>query len=100
MILNLKKFNTSVESPHFKMELFKNVTNMIYKNVDREDGYFIITVYPGHQAFLKFLWKFTYQFTAMPNEYADAITKTLKSSFALLRKFGHFSAEYVDDTYL
>ena len=34
MILNLKKFNTSVEAPHFKMESIKNVTSMIHRRMD------------------------------------------------------------------
>ena len=34
MILNLKKFSTSVEAPHFKMESIKNVTSMIHRRMD------------------------------------------------------------------
>ena len=53
MILNLKKLNTSVEAPHFKMESIKNVTSMIHKNawmasVDLNDAYFAIPIHPDH----------------------------------------------------
>ena len=90
------------------MESIKNVTSMIHKNawmasVDLKDAYFTIPIHPDHQALLRFLWYDTYQFTAMPNGYADAMrvfTKILKPPFALLRKFGHLSVVYVDDTYL
>ena len=108
MILNLKKLNTSMEAPHFKMESIKNITSMMHKNVwmaseDLKGAYFTIPIHPDHQALLRFLWYDTYQFTAMPNRYADAMrvfTKILKPSFALLRKFGHLSMGYVDDPYL
>ena len=49
MNLNLKKFSTSVEAPHFKMESIKNVTSMIHKDlwmasVDLKDAYFTIPI--------------------------------------------------------
>ena len=108
MILNLKKLNTSVEAPHFKIESITNITSMIHKNswmvsVDLKDRYVTIPTHSDHQALLRFLWYDTYQFTAMSNGYSDAMrvfTKILKLPFTLLRKFGHFSAVYVDDTYL
>ena len=97
-----------MEAPYFKMESVKNVTSMVHKNawmasVDLKDAYFTTPIHPDHQALLRFLWYDTYQFTAMPNGYADAMcffTKIIKPPFALLRKLGHLSVVYVDDTYL
>ena len=44
-----------------------------------------------------------YMFKVMPNGYADAMrvfTKLLKPVFSQLRKIGHLSVVYVDDTFL
>ena len=46
-------------------------TSMIHKNswmavVDLKDAYFTISVYPDHQALLRFLCYDTYQFISMP----------------------------------
>ena len=81
---------------------------MVHKNawmasVDLKDAYFTTPIHPDHQALLRFLWYDTYQFTAMPNGYADTMcffTKIIKPPFALLRKLGHLSVGYIDDTYL
>ena len=96
MILNLKKLNTSVEAPHFKMKSIKNVTSMIHKNswmelVDLKDACFTISMYPDHQTLLRFLWYDTYQFISMPNGYTDTMrvfTKNLKPPFALFKSLG------------
>ena len=56
-----------------------------------------------YQKSQKFLWDLPYQYTAMHNGYTDAMrifTKILKSPFSLLRKLGHQSVVYVDDTFL
>ena len=59
VILNLKKSNTSVEAPQFKLESIKNVTSMIRKNswmasVNPKDAYFTIPIHPDHQALVRF----------------------------------------------
>ena len=56
-----------------------------------------------HQKFQKFLWDLPYQYTAMPDGYADVMRifiKILKPPFLLLQKLGYQSAVYVDDTFL
>ena len=108
MILNLKARNFSVNAPHFKMESIHNVIHMVQHNswmssVDLKDAFYSIQVKMKHQKFLKCLWDLSYQYTAMPNGYADAMrifTKILKPPFSLLRKLGHQSVVYVDDAFL
>ena len=92
MILNLKVLNLSANIPHFKMESIHNVIHMLQRNfwmvsVDLKDAFYSIPVKIEHQKFLKFLWDLPYQYTAMPNGYADAMrisTKILKRTFSLL----------------
>ena len=108
MILNLKKLNSAVNSPHFKMESIKNVINMVHQDawmasVDLKDAFSSVPIHPNDQKFLKFFWETPYKFVAMPNGYSDAMrifTKILKPPFAQLRKMGHLSVIYVDDSYL
>ena len=108
MILNLKKLNSTVNSPHFKMESIKNVINMVHQDawmasVDLKDAFFSVPIHPNDQKFLNFFWETPYKFVAMHNGYSDAMrifTKILKSPFAQLRKMGHLSVIYVDDSYL
>ena len=107
MILTLKALNLLVNAPHFKMESIHNTIHMLQHNswmasVDLKDVFYSIPV-KIDQKFLKFLWDMPYRYTAMPNGYADAMRifkKILKSPFSLLRKLGHQSVAYVDDTFL
>ena len=108
MILNLKKFNIFVDSPHFKMESIRNVISMVHKgvwmaSVDLKDAFFTVPINVHDQKYLKFIWDRPYAFAAMPNGYSDAMrvfTKILKPPFAVLRQAGHLSCVYVDDSYL
>ena len=108
MILNLKALNFSVNAPHFKMESIHNVIHMVQHNswmvsADLKDAFYSIAVKMEHQKFLTFPWDLPYQYTAMSNGCADAMrifTKILKPPFSLLRKLGHQSVVYVDDTFL
>ena len=107
MILNLKALNFSVNAAHFKMESIHNVIQMVQHNswmtsVDLKDAFYSTPVKMEHQKFLKFPWDLPYQYTAMSNGYADAtriFTNILKPPFSLLRKLGHQSVVYVDDTF-
>ena len=108
MILNLKKLNTFVDSPHFKMGSIRNVISMVHKGVwmasaDLKDAFFTVPINVHDQKYLKFIWDRPYAFAAMPNGYSDAMpkfTKILNPPFAVLRQSGHLSCVYVDDTYL
>ena len=60
MILNLKKLNTFVDSPPFKMESIRNVVSMIRKvvwmaSVDLKDAFFTVPINVHDQKYLKFI---------------------------------------------
>ena len=108
MILNLKNLNEFILSPHFKMDSIYTVINMIKPNVwmasvDLKDAYFSVPINEKHQNFFKFMWKVPYKFLGMPNGYGPAMlkfTKIMKPPFSFLRKKGHQSVVFVDDSYL
>ena len=108
MTLNLKALNLSVNAPHFKMESIHNVIHMVQHNscmasVDLKNAFYSIPVKIEYQKSLKFLWDMSYQYTAIPNGYTDAMrifTKIMKPPFPLLQKLGYQSVVYIDDTFL
>ena len=108
-ILNLKYLNEFVEYKHFKMESLEDVFKIIKKDVwvasvDLKDAFFTIPVHILHQKYFKFEWfNQFYKFLGMPNGYSDAMrifTKMLKPVFGYLRKQGHLSVVFVDDSNL
>ena len=90
------------------MESIKDVLNMITPNcylasVDLKKAFYTVPIFEPHQNYLKFYWDGPYKFKVMPNGYSDAMrtfTKLLKPPFSLLRRKGHVSVVYVDDTLL
>ena len=107
MILNLEKINKFVNYKHFEMESI-NVINLIKPNVymasiDLKDAFFSVPIHYDHQKYLKFIFGNLFQFTSMPNGYGPAmriITKISKVPFWHLRRQGHNSVVYVDDSYV
>ena len=73
-------------------------------SIDLRDAYYTIPVARDHQQYLTFSWKGVYYcYTCLPNGYSQApyiFTKLVKVPFGYLRKQGHSSAVYIDDTYL
>ena len=109
LILNLKKLNAYIRHVHFKMESLSDVLNMFQKgawmaSVDLKHAYYSIPICREHQNYLTFVWQGVYyKYTCLPNGYSQApmiFTKLLKNPFAYLRKLGHLSVIYIDDTYL
>ena len=109
LILNLKQFNHYIQYKHFKMENLQDVLDLMkpgvwMASIDLCDAYYTIPVNSDHQKYLTFSWRGTlYCYTCMPNGYSQApyiFTKILKVPFAYLRKNGHSSVVYIDDTYL
>ena len=91
------------------MESLEDVFKIIKKDVwmasvDLKDAFFTIPVHILHQKYFKFEWfNQFYKFLGMPNGYSDAMrifTKMLKPVFGYLRKQGHLSVVFVDDSYL
>ena len=73
-------------------------------NVDLKDAFFTVPVHNLHEKSFMFEWiQKIYNFVGMPNGYSDAMrifTKILKPVFEHLRREGHLSVIFVDDSYL
>ena len=109
MILNLKSLNTEVSYNHFKMETLAVALQLVTKDcymtsIDLKDAYYSIPIHVDHRVMLRFEWKTElYEFNAFPNGLAMAprkFTKILKPAFATLRKKGHSSTSFLDDSLL
>jgi hypothetical protein len=109
MILNLKKFNESVQYDHFKMENLVSATNMIKRNcymasVDLKHAYYSVSIKKEFRKYLKFIWRDNlYEFTCFPNGLSNCpryFTKLMKPVYATLRAQGFLSASFIDDCYL
>ncbi len=109
LILNLKNLNKAVIYKHFKMESLKNAMNLTTQNcyfasIDLSQAYYACPVHPDHQKFLKFFWKNKlYKFVCFVNGLAEAprkFSKIMKVPFSYLRKMGHASVAFIDDSLL
>ena len=109
LILNLKTLNLSVAYHHFKMETLQAAIQLMSQgcflaSVDLKDAYYSVPVAREDRKYLRFIWKgHLFQFTCLPNGLAEAprkFTKLLKVPFAHLRKQGHLSSAYIDDSCL
>ena len=109
IILNLKDLNQHVEYHHFKMETLIDAIRLMTPNCfmasfDLKDAYYSVPIAKPHQKYLKFAWEGSpYAFTCFPNGFASCprkFTKLLKPVYAVLRKLGHISSPYIDDSYL
>ncbi len=106
LILNLKKQNTFIVNEHFKIEDFRNVCNLIQKDmflatIDIKDAYYFIPVAHEDRKYLKFRWKGKlFQFTCLPFGLSTApriFTKVLKVVAKYLRVQGVICSIYLDD---
>ena len=109
VILNLKRFNDCMEKIHFKMETLKAaITNIqqgdYFGSIDLKDAYFSVPIADCDRKYLRFVWNDKkYQFYILPQGLACSprvFTKLLKPVYASLRKSGHFSTPYIDDSLL
>lgn len=105
-ILNLRKLNLFVESPHFKMETIKNVSDLVTKDcfmavVDLKDAYHAVPMGEISQKYLKFRWNGQlYTYTCLPFGFSLApylFTKLTKPIVAKLRSQGVIVLAYLDD---
>ena len=73
-------------------------------SIDLKDTYYSVPIYEEHKTLLQFKWKGqVFEFSALPNGLALAsrqFTKLLKPIFASLRKRGHISKSFLDDSLL
>ena len=107
--INLKKLNSFINAPHFKMEGIHTLKSLLQKGdwlvkIDRKDAYFSVPISKEHMKFLGFQFrdKF-YQFNCLPFGLASApwvFTKTLKPIAALCRELGIRLIVNIDDILL
>ena len=110
LILNLKRFNETVEYHHFKMDSLRNIIQLMEPNcymaasIDIKDAYYSFSIKPADRKFLCFTWKgILYDFSCLPNGLSSAprkFTKIFKVPLTYLHKLGHISLGYLDDFYL
>ncbi|WAQ97754.1 POL-like protein [Mya arenaria] len=110
VILNLKHFNVDfMEHTHFKMETLRNAVNAMKKkcyfgSVDLSEAFFSIAVRSEDRKFFRFWFNGKkYQFRALVMGLTSAprvFTKIMKPVFGTLRKQGHISTAYIDDSCL
>ena len=108
LILNLKKFNESVEYHHFKMDSLNTITKLVSKNcfmasIDLKDAYYSVPVRKQDRKLLRFQWNdIMFEYTCLPNGLSSSpriFTKILKPPLAELHKKGHISLAHLDDIY-
>lgn len=109
MILNLKNLNLEIVYHHFKMDTLNCALKLITKNcfmtsIDLKDAYYSVPIAEGDRKFLRFWWGAQlYEFNCLPNGLSLAprkFTKLLKPVFSTLRKEGHVSTAFIDDSLL
>ena len=73
-------------------------------SVDLKDAFYSVPISSSHQKYLKFMWDGQlYKFVCFPNGLAccpHMFTKLFKPVYAHLRRQGHESSGYIDDSYL
>lgn len=109
LVINLKKPNEFVDCPHFKMEDYRIVCNIMQKDcfmgsIDLKDAYHLIAVHESHRKYLRFKWKDElYEYMCLSFGLSTAprvFTKLLKPVIFHLRKLGFLSCIYLDDILL
>lgn len=108
-VLNLRRLNKYIVAPHFKLEDYRSVKNLITKDsymacIDLKDAYFVISISKKHRKFLRFKFNNTlFEFCCMPFGLCIApfvFTKLLKPVNFKLRSLGFESVNYLDDYFL
>ena len=106
LILNLKKFNDSVQYEHFKMDNLTSATQMMTRgcymaSVDLRHAYYSVPIKAEYRRF--FFLNSNYQYTRFPNGLSNCpryFTKLMKPVYATLRSQGYLSTSFIDDSYL
>ncbi|KAJ8980208.1 hypothetical protein NQ317_002221 [Molorchus minor] len=105
-ILNLKRLNTHVDTPHFKMDDYRTVSKLMAKGsymttIDLKDAYFLIPIAKEHRKFLRFEHRgHMFEFSCLPFGLSSApycFTKLLKPVMELLRSEAISCVNYLDD---
>ena len=105
-VFNLKSLNNFINPPHFKMEGFHTLKEILKKGdfmgkLDLKDAYTSVPIALKDRAFLRFLWKGQkFQFSTLPFGLSTApfvFTKLLKPVAGHLRSQGIRLVIYLDD---
>lgn len=105
-ILNLKKLNTFIQAPHFKLEDYRTVLKLLNKSyflskIDLKDAYYLVPIRKKDRKYLRFRFNnILYQFNSMPfglNIAPYIFTKILKPVVKILRLRGIVTIFYLDD---
>lgn len=108
-ILNLKDLNSYIEPPHFKLEDWRMVVQLMLPNVfmatlDIEDAYLLVKIHPSFRKYLCFKWRNQiFWFLALPFGLSTApfiFTKIMRAPIAFLREENYQSVVYLDDCLL
>lgn len=108
-VINLKRLNTYICTPHFKMENISNPKDILSQGdwlakLDLQDAYLTVPICPEHQKYLHFTWgKKVFQFLVLPFGLASAplvFTKLLRPVMVHLRHQGVRALIYLDDIFL
>ena len=110
LILDLRHINLFVYKQSVKFEDWKTFTNFIERNgyaftFDIKSGYHHVDIFPDHQIYLSFSWKFSeveefFCFTVLPFGLTSApylFTKLLRPLVKYWRKNGVKIAVFIDD---
>lgn len=109
VILDLSRFNDSVEKVHFKMDNLHTATNIIVPGVfmtsiDLQDAYFTFPISVKDRKFLKFRWEGKlWRFIGLPMGITCALfyfTKLITPIFAYMRRKGNQCFPYLDDSFI
>ena len=105
-IINLKRLNSYLEVPHFKMEGISSLKDVLRMSdfmgkIDLQDAYLTVPICRQHRNFLKFHWQGrNYRFRSLPFGLATAprvFTKILRPLAAMVRKMAIRIIIYLDD---
>ena len=105
-ILNLERFNLSIQYHKFKMDTMKEVIQLIFPNcffakIDFKHAYYSVYVQPKDRDWFRFLWRDShFRFTCLPQGFTSAprvFTKLLKPVFSHFRSLGIIALCYLDD---
>ena len=108
-IINLRKLNSYIHTPHFKMENIFSLRDILKKGdwlakLDLKDAYLTVPMAKAHQKYLRFQWQGKiYEFKSLPFGLATApltFTKLLRPVVAFLRQQGVRLVVYLDDILL
>ena len=105
-ILNLERFNLSIQYHKFKMDTMKEVIQLIFPNcffakIDFQHAYYSVFLQPKDRDWFRFMWYDQHlRFTCLPQGFTAApriFTKLLKPVFSHFRSLGIITLCYLDD---